>query len=631
MNQITSSRPVGAYRWSFRAPVHVGMGAAVLILAMLQVTELFRARSLLMLSLLLLAGVATQLFRVLNSTSEKLLAAGFFLGSLMVEALPGIVTRSPGFAYELTWHANLVVLGWVFVIFILSTGGMATGWLRRRPQPAFLTALAAVMLSILIGAHFALRNLYGGNADEMSYLYASKTISSLQFSRLPVDSSFSPFFFSYFTFIRNGHLVSMYPPGWPLVLALFDKLHLRWFAPPLLGLLAVALTYLLGKQLRSRTTGLLAAALLATSYAFISLQSTYLSNVITVPLCAGAAWLLLKAEEDQHRAVWRWGLAAGFLLGLVLISRPATGVAISASLGSWLLVRKRLAWGGVIRIGCALGLGAIPAIVLLLFYNHITTGSPFELGYTAAMGSLNRLGFGLRGVVLATQAGQPTPLAGVFTPRIAVSNELLLLRDLSLEFTPLFLVAPLLYVAYHFKVRIGWRCVAPFFALPLIYFFYFYLDSRYLLELLPFLCVGMAVVLCDLAEIQPQVAHSLLLFLLAANLAFVAFRLRNDAVAFQRNYVTYLAKVSALHRERGPLLVFVRGKRVTAALPGVASAPLSDPLFTSLWWFNLEPDSDIIVARDLGPENSRAMRRWPNHLPIAISDESGVPLVQVLR
>jgi 4-amino-4-deoxy-L-arabinose transferase-like glycosyltransferase len=83
----------------------------------------------------------------------------------------------------------------------------------------------------------------------------------------------------------------VYPPGLPLVFALFQRLGGRpavFYAVPVLGALAVWATYLLGSFIGGREAGAMAAVLLATSPVLLFQDLVAMSDV---PV---AAWWALQ-------------------------------------------------------------------------------------------------------------------------------------------------------------------------------------------------------------------------------------------------------------------------------------------------------------------------------------------------
>ena len=596
------------------------IGPLVLGLAAAQSGGVLRVRTLLCVNVVILAALATGALTRLTANQKKTALALVAL-SLLLQALPEILRPTKLSYYEFSWRANLVLWGWVFIFSLVISSIRPSppgAGQRNRRNLILLLCLAFVAL---VCAHFAIRNRYAAIPDEIAYLLQAKSLSSPGFTR-PLDLGLSPFFLFPNSYVLHGRLNGMYPPGWPLVLSLFDHLGLRWFAPPTLALMVVLLTYVLGKQLRSHAAGLLAAALLATSYWLVYLGSVYMANILTMLLGVASASILLVAEAKTISRFGLW-LLAGFFLGVAFLARPVTGAMLGLSLWGWVFVRHRVQGLELARMAIALALGALPAVLFLLYYDKVSNGDVFLLGYRAALGSLQGLGFGWRGGIAITQQGEPFAYAGEFTPVVAVVNFLSMARAASIEFTPFFVLAPLLFLASRYKLPVPWKSVAVFLLLPAVHFFYFYPDTRYLVELLPFLMVGIAIVIMDLSQADRPVARLLVCFLIAGNLLLGGFGLARDCKAFHQNHLPYFNRVAELHRQYGPLLVFLRSKRGPGELPWLTSGSglITEPLFTSMWWFNVDPTSGVIVARDVGSRDSELMQRWPHHFVIRLSDD----------
>ena len=594
------------------------IGPLVLGLAAAQSGAVLHIRTLLCVNVVILAALATGALRRFTANQKKT-ALALIAFSLLLQALPEILRPTKVSYYEFGWRANLVLWGWIFIFSLVissirpSPPGVGE---RNRRNLILLLCLAFVAL---VCAHFAIRNRYAAIPDEIAYLLQAKSLSSPGFTR-PVDLGLRPFYLFPTSYVLNGRLNGMYPPGWPLVLSLFDHLGLRWFAPPILALMIVVLTYVLGKQLRSHATGLLAAGLLATSYWLVYLGSVYMANVLTMLLGVASASILLVAEAKTRSRFGLW-LLAGFFLGFAFLARPISGAMLGLSLSGWVFVRHRVQKLELARMAVALAVGALPAVLFLLYYDKVSNGDAFLLGYRAAWGSLQGLGFGWRGEIVMTQQGEPFAIAGKFTPFVAVVNFLSMARAASIELTPFFILAPLLFLASRYKLPVSWKSVAVFLLLPAVHFFYFYPETRYLVELLPFLMVGIAVLIIDLSQADRPVARQLACFLIAGNLLLGGFRLAGEYKSFHQNYLPYFNRIAERHRQYGPLLVFLRSKRGMGELPGLTSGLITERLFTSMWWFNVDPTSGVIVARDVGSRDSELMQRWPHHFVIRLSDD----------
>jgi hypothetical protein len=574
-----------------------------------QTAGILSVRAALLTSLTVMIFIAARMFPKIDGT-DRLRAAGLIGASLAIQVLPELLRPSTALLYEVGWRATLVMLSWSFALSLLS---------YRQPSSQSASdehlgggaGIAMLLIGTFIGlvtAHQALRSRYAIIVDEVLYLTQSRTLVQPGFTR-HLDSFIAPFFLSRQGFVLNDRFSGQYTPGWPLLLALFNIVGLRWFAPICLGVLAVGATYLLGRQLRSHKVGLLAGAFLATTYQFVFLCSTYFSHASSIALCVASAWLLVKAEVARKRTKPLLWVLAGLLLGMAISVRPLTGVALAVSLGIWILSRRRVGRWDYVRMAVAMTTGTALPIVFVLYYNNIVTGHPLLFGYHLANKGLQDLGFGLRGVVFQASDGSTGLLVENFTPRVALVHALRMVRSASLEFSPAFILAPLVFFGFKYRLRFSWVSVIAFLALPILHFFYWYEESRFYSELLPFFFVGIGILLADLWAQNRRVSQWLIAFILVGNLLFTGQGLLREYRGFHGWFLPYFNGVTELHRERGKLLVFVRER---SRLP---------VLFDALSWFNVDDfPGDIIVARDLGARNTDLVRRWPDHLPFLVTD-----------
>jgi hypothetical protein len=173
-------------------------------------------------------------------------------------------------------------------------------------------------------------------------------------------------------------IVPTYSPGLPMLLAVGKGLggQCAMFAViPLLSGLAVLATYGLGCRLNSRTCGLLAAWLVATSPIVLGLLDP-LSDVPVMAAWTIAFYFLLGTSL-------RAATAAGLCAGLAILIRPNL-FPLAAPMGLWFLIRQR-SDGGILRarllpavafgVSVLLGAGAVALI------NQHLYGSPATSGY----------------------------------------------------------------------------------------------------------------------------------------------------------------------------------------------------------------------------------------------------------
>ena len=228
--------------------------------------------------------------------------------------------------------------------------------------------------------------------DEMAYVWQAEAIShgylTLPSPALP-KSFLVPFVVDY-----HGQRFGKYPPGWPVVLALGERLGAPYLVNPILAGLGAWLTYQLGKRLFGATVALLAAGLTVTSPFFLlnsgSLLNHPLGLVLTITFALG--WLDAFHTPGISKR-WLPALAAGATLGLLALTRPLTAVCVGLPFaihglilllrGDW-TTRRNLILCGVTAL----------AISLLLFvWQYAVTGDPTINPYTLWW-SYDKIGFG---------------------------------------------------------------------------------------------------------------------------------------------------------------------------------------------------------------------------------------------
>jgi hypothetical protein len=497
---------------------------------------------------------------------------------------------------------------------------------ERRADLSERTARRLVPAIVLLGAlgafaFMALNTTSGVNGDgvnvvdETLYLLQASAMGEPGFAR-HVDPALAQFFAVQQAVMENGRIYTQFPAGWPAILALFGAVGLRWWAGIAFGAASVFLTYLVGSRLHGRFVGTLAAALVATQGLFLTMAGSYMAHVPGAACALGAALLLLVGEDargGRRAAAW---LGAGFLLGLAVAIRPLTGVALALSLGLWILLRRRLAPKEVVTLAALLAAGSALPMAGLLYYNAATTGSPLRFGYQAVHGSLHDMGFGRRGMMLLDEHAVPRPVARDFSPRSSSLQLAGRAEGVASQLMAAFLVFPVLLVGLIYRYRYRWATIAAFFILPAVYFFYWFSDWRFYVELYPFALIGLAAVLYHVRQRDRPLGNALATFALAGAVVTTGFYLHQRATQSDRLHA-YFDAVRDAQRQYGKVLVF-------------AKSPLTNTVpFTWLYALNAGPAAgDIVVARDLGPENARLIARFPGYTPVRVHPYSDTsPLV----
>ena len=226
----------------------------------------------------------------------------------------------------------------------------------------------------------------------MAYVWQAQAIShgylTLPSPALP-KSFLVPFVVDY-----HGQRFGKYPLGWPVVLALGERLGVPYLVNPILAGLGVWLTYQLGKRLFGATVALLAAGLTVSSPFFLlnsgSLLNHPLGLVLTIIFALG--WLDAFHTPGISKR-WLPALAAGAALGLLALTRPLTAVCVGlpfAIHGLILLVRGD--WT-TRRNLILFGVTALAISLLLFVWQYAVTGDPALNPYTLWW-SYDKIGFG---------------------------------------------------------------------------------------------------------------------------------------------------------------------------------------------------------------------------------------------
>ncbi len=232
--------------------------------------------------------------------------------------------------------------------------------------------------------------------DEIAYLFQARTFArgALWAPPPPIHSAF----FVPFTLIFDDKWLGKYTIGWPLVLALGERLGAGWLVNPVIGALTVALVYALGRDLYNRRIGLL-AGLLALSSPFFLIQSSIFMSHASACLWLTLlmwAWLHLDAARDSGRYGMAWSMLGGFALGMLTLTRPLTAFASALPFAVALAARAgqgRTRFLRAIRTYGPLVIVAGMVAALQPLYLTLTTGSPTTNLYTLIW-PYDRLGFG---------------------------------------------------------------------------------------------------------------------------------------------------------------------------------------------------------------------------------------------
>jgi hypothetical protein len=246
-----------------------------------------------------------------------------------------------------------------------------------------LRTLGAGVLLLQLGltlatALWTLRD-FPNSADEYAYVLSAELFAE---GRLAAPSPAPRDAFAFTHVLNDGKYYGKYPPGWPALLAAGVKAGVPWLVNPLLGLLGVALTAALAREVFSEREAKIVLLLALGNPFLVFNAASYFSH----PAClagVGLSLLGLVRTLPAPRAAAPW-LVAGGGAAVAFLARPYTAVACLLPAGAAVAVDL---WRRGERPALARGvaLGAAPLAVgigLWLLYNGLQTGHALRQPFT---------------------------------------------------------------------------------------------------------------------------------------------------------------------------------------------------------------------------------------------------------
>jgi len=284
--------------------------------------------------------------------------------------------------------------------------------LRRigRPStPVFLGALAIPLLAFSLWMAYGPLEGIPKGSDEVAYFFQSKIYAAghLSAPEPAVDNPTDFFPLRHFVF-DGSRWFGMYTPVHSLLMAPFTAAGAAPLLGPLESILSLVGIFLLIRLWAGETTARISALLLVLSPFFLLMAGTHMAHNSNLLLVTWSLYSLSRMVLDGRE---RWGLAAGFLLGCALATKPYPIVPWSLFVAAALIAHyRRRSW----RKLAVLAAGSLLPVAFFLYTNWYSSGSPFITAYTVARGT-GLLGFGPV-PSLATIYGMPvhTPLKGLY-------------------------------------------------------------------------------------------------------------------------------------------------------------------------------------------------------------------------
>jgi hypothetical protein len=237
--------------------------------------------------------------------------------------------------------------------------------------------------------------------DELAYLFQARTLAGGNLvipSPQPQAAFWQPFVVDY-----EGTRFGKYTLGWPLHLMPGEWLGGQfWFINAAFSALAVGVTYRVVRQVFSKQdVAVVSAALVAFSPMALLLNASLMGHTVALfwtGLFISACWSLETGRTARERLLW--GVAAGVAMGLLVITRPATALAVAIPFAAYsairllrLFLRQRRALLPAFTPRAALAGITLAFALLIPLYNHQATGDARQNLYTLVW-EYDRIGFG---------------------------------------------------------------------------------------------------------------------------------------------------------------------------------------------------------------------------------------------
>lgn len=266
---------------------------------------------------------------------------------------------------------------------------------ERPPRLSYPVQDAVIFMLTVALATYVTDHVYEWaiyNGDEVANTFQANLYAHFKaYAPLPPCPTM---FANYWVFAYQGRVFAQYTPGWPLFMALFDRMHADWLAGPVMGGIAAVGIAHLARRLASglgatyeaserivAVAGPLAAVLAILGPALLLNSASRFSHTMVV---ACFAWAVDAAAEVATPRLARgrafaFGLLLGSATALGLATRPADGGFLGVGVFFYFcqaLVRRRVslpAFAGTCA-GFAFFAGLAAIILRLQLGTWFTTG-----------------------------------------------------------------------------------------------------------------------------------------------------------------------------------------------------------------------------------------------------------------
>lgn len=256
----------------------------------------------------------------------------------------------------------------------------------RLPDAGKFSVPVLLLITIAICAVIAFYSFasYAWSGDEYAYLFEADTFKALRLWNTPPPLGGHET--TSYIWIKDGKWVAQYPPGWPLILALFGgSFPTGRLANGVCTAIAAYAIFDLVRLRANREAAWVAVMLFALSPFALFNGGSLFSHSSAAALSALAMLLSFKAKQSQR--LWPL-IALGMCIGFLGLTRNVAAFAVVIAVAI-----DQYRAGQLLRRVIFIGIGGAPFLAALLAYQHAITGHATMPVYWYAGRTLDHLYF----------------------------------------------------------------------------------------------------------------------------------------------------------------------------------------------------------------------------------------------
>ncbi len=263
----------------------------------------------------------------------------------------------------------------------------------------FVLAIAVFALAVALGRWVV--DPWPHISDEVAYWFQARAFAGGELSFPAPEPDLASFFPSEWVITHQGRWFSIFPPGWPLLLAIGVRLGVPSLVNPAIGAMTIVVIYRLLLRLTGQAKALAAVILCALSPFYLFMCASFMSHPASLLFNALALLLFLEGTSTGR---WAAFVLSGGCWGFAFIVRQLDATVLWFAAAGYLALRHRTRPQLLGTFLSAAGLAAGAAIYAV--YNHALAGR-WIVWLVDLTSPRNHIGFG---------GGIGLPWSGYATP-----------------------------------------------------------------------------------------------------------------------------------------------------------------------------------------------------------------------